>query len=108
MGRCQLGLRGGKTGWGCPPEDLGDDTGEAEDPGKEPNVFILGLECTLLFCSPLTMLNINVALSRLIFKPIKNYCNTEASIQFSVWLGILFCFLQNTVTKSPLKVRSPS
>ena len=44
MGRCQLGLRGGKTGWGCPPEDLGDDTGEAEDPGKEPNVFILGLE----------------------------------------------------------------
>lgn len=40
--------------------------------------------------SPLTVRNINVAFSRLIFKPIKNDGNTKLSIQFSVWLGILF------------------
>lgn len=56
--------------------------------------------------SPLTVLNINVAFSGLMFKPIKN--DTEASIQFLVGLSIFFFLPRKMVPEGPLKAKSPS
>lgn len=94
MSKEQLGAEGGKTACVCQSEELGNDTREAADPGKESNLVLSGSGMHLVIPpSILTVLNINVAFSRLIFNPLKITATQRLLFNFQFhWAFLKNCY----------------